>query len=272
MQTKIINSTPYTLQGYWKKLLRYGFLVKVLAQRELKVKYSRTLLGIGWFFLQPIAVVIVYSIFFKYLININSDNIPYTPFVFSGLVLWYLFTGIVSKGTYALVESTELINKVPFPRLIVVISKIVPVILECGVLLLLLFIAIIFNGMPLGLNSFTALFYFFSVALFSSAIGILCSMVAVKYRDLAHIIPIAMNFAIWLTPVFYPLSIVPQLFRNYLLLLNPVASAIDGMRQGIFFNAGITTGALLVFAASCIALLLAFYYFVKFEKNIVENL
>lgn len=272
MLTKTINSSPYTLSGYWSKLLRYGYLIHVLARRELRVKYANTWLGIGWFFLQPLAVVLIYSIFFKYLIHIQSDAIPYAPFVFSGLVLWYLFTGIVGKGTYALVESAELITKVPFPRIIVLLAKIIPTIVECLVLLLLLFIVMLGNHQPIGWQAFSALFYFIEITVFSFSMALLCSTVAVKHRDLAHIIPIAINFGIWLTPVFYPLSIIPAPYQNYVRYLNPLAAAIEGLRNSLFFSCGISAPAILIFVTSGVLLLLAFYYFVKFEKNIVENL
>lgn len=272
MATKLISSEPYTIAEYRKKLVKYGFLIRVLSVRELKIKYSRTLLGIGWFFLQPLSVVVVYSVFFKFLIHIHSDNIPYPSFVFSGLVLWYLFTGIINKSTFALIESADLIQKVSFPRLIILISKIVPVILECLILLFLLFAITFFSGQPPGLQALTSVFYFIQTLILSFAVGLFCSTIALKYRDLAHGIPFVINFAIWLTPVFFPLSIVPQPYNKYVLYFNPLASALEGLRGAMFFNSGISAIALLMFIIYLFLLALSFFYFIKFEKKIVENL
>ncbi|MCC6371006.1 MAG: ABC transporter permease [Bacteroidia bacterium] len=244
----------------------------MLSVRELKIKYSRTLLGIGWFFLQPLVVVIVYSIFFKYLVHINSDNIPYPSFVFSGLVLWYLFAGIISKSTFALIESADLIHKVSFPRLIILISKIVPVILECLILLILLFVITLFSGQPPGFLALTSIFYFVQTFILSFAIGLFCSTIALKYRDIAHGIPFVINFGIWLTPVFFPLSIVPFPYKNYVFYLNPLASAIEGLRGAMFFNTGVSLTSLLMFVIYGFLLAVSFFYFIKFEKKIVENL
>lgn len=272
MPEKIISATPYTVSGYWNKLVKYAFLIRVLALREVKIKYSRTFIGIGWMLLQPLLVVVVYSIFFKYLIKINSGNIPYPQFVFSGLVLWYLFTGIIGKSTFALIESADLIQKVAFPRLIVVIAKIFPAVLECLLLLVLLFIVSLISGQSPGFNWFLSVFYFVQILIFSFAIGLFCSTIALKYRDLAHAIPFVFNFGIWLTPVFFPISIVPAPFNDYLSLLNPLAGAIQGLRGVVFYNSGVSFISMLNFVIYTLLLLLAFYYFVKFEKKIVENL
>lgn len=269
---KIISSKPYSLAEYYRKLCRYGFLIDVLARRELKIKYTRTLLGLGWLFLQPLALVIIYSVFFKSFIKMDTGSIPYPSFVFSGLMLWYLFTGIISKNTFAILESAELINKVSFPRFIILLSKTIPVLLECAALLLVLFALLFFTHQPPGFTSVTVLFYILHAGVFSFALGLLCSIVVVKYRDLAHFIPFALNLGIWLTPVFYPVTIVPAAYQKYLLYLNPMAQAIDGLRGALFFNEGISRASLLSFLCSFIFLLFSFFYFVKFEKKLVENL
>ena len=270
--TKIINNKPYTVRWYYEKILNNAFLILILAKRELKVKYSRTVIGIGWFFLQPLLIVVVYSIFFKHLIKINTGSIPYPSFVFSGLVLWNLFTGIIGKSSYALIESTDMISKVSFPKLIILISKIMPVVLECLVLLVFLFFFFFFNGQSAGLNILYSAFYFIQVVILSFAIGLFCSTVALKYRDIAHSIPFIFNFGIWLTPVFYPVSIVPDVYRSYVLILNPLAASIEGLRNSLFFNSGIPLSSFLFLLIYVFLLLLSIYYFIKFEKKIVENL
>ncbi len=272
MSTKIISNTPYTISVYWKKFIQHKFLILVLAKRELKVKYSRTLLGIGWVILQPLVVVVVYTIFFQNFIKLNTDEIPYPQFVLSGLVLWYLFTGIISKCTYALIESGDLLTKVSFPKIIVLISKCIPIVIECFALLLITFIVLLFTQQPIYLKAITALFYFVQTLIFAFSIGILCSMLVLKYRDFAHAIPFVINFGIWLTPVFYSVSIVPEQYKNILRFGNPLALAMEGLRGGLFQNSGISLASCVLGICSCLFLLISFLIFVKFEKRIVENL
>ncbi|PBQ30956.1 hypothetical protein CNR22_03955 [Sphingobacteriaceae bacterium] len=269
---KVISSNPYNLRDYFDKLKRYGFLIFVLARRELKIKYTKTVLGLGWLFLQPLALVVIYSFFFKGVIHISTGAIPYPSFVFSGLVLWYIFTGIVTKSAYALIESSELINKVSFPRFIIPVSKAIPILLESAALVVLLLVVLLVTRQPLGFNAFTAFFYMLMAIIISFALGLLCSVVVLRYRDFAHLIPFALNFGIWLTPVFYPTDILPQPYRSYLFYLNPMSQAIEGLRGALFFNAAIPGAAVLVFFTSVVFLLCSFYYFIKSEKTFVENL
>ncbi len=272
MSTKIISNTPYSLKIYWKKLIQNYYLISVLTKRELKVKYSRTLIGIGWVFLQPLVVVGVYTIFFKNLIQLNTESIPYPQFVLSGLVLWYLFTGIVSKCTYSLIESGDLIQKVSFPRIIVLFSKCIPIIIECLALLIITFIFLLLTNQTLSIYSVTALFYFVQIVILSFSFGILCSIIVLKYRDLAHAIPFAINFGIWLTPVFYSAIIVPDAYKNLYRFANPLALAMEGMRGGLFQHQGISIASWISFLMSVFLLFISFFIFLKFEKRIVENL
>ena len=251
---------------------KYAFLIKALSLREFKVKYANTLLGISWFFLQPLLVVVLFSVFFHHIIQLNTHHIPYPAFVFSGLILWYIFTGIVGKGTFALLESSDLIHKLPCPKLIILISKIVPAVLECLLLLILLFIILLVNGQNMGLNVFYALFFFIQVVIFSFSLTMISSYVVINYRDLSQIIPAILNFGIWLTPVFYPVTILPESYQKILTIINPLSSFIEGLRDALFSNKAPTLNHLLVFLISCIFLYLSFYFFVKFEKKIVENL
>jgi lipopolysaccharide transport system permease protein len=272
MSQKEINNRPYTLVAYIKRLKAYGFLLRSLANRELKVKYSRAVLGVGWMIIQPLVAVVIYSIFFNYLIKIDTKNIPYIQFVFSGLVIWYIFTGIVSKGSVALLESTELISKVSFPRLIIIVAKSFPVLIESLILFLVLIVMILINQIPLGLNILIALFFILEAVLFSLSVAILLSILIVRFRDFLHILPFIMNFGIWLTPVFYPVSIIPAQFQIYIKYLNPLATSVEGLRGALFEGAGVSVGAILVFVASLFLLFISLVFFIKFEKQIVERL
>lgn len=272
MANKIISNRPYTVKNYLVKLSENSFLIKVLAKRELKIKYSRTFIGLGWVVLQPLIVVTIYTIFFKNFIKLNTQEIPYPQFVLTGLVLWYLFTGIISKCTYALLESADLINKVSFPRIIILFSKSIPVVIECMILLIIAFIALVITNQKIGFNSITSLFYFTQTLILSFSIGFICSIVVLKYRDLSHAIPFVINFGIWLTPVFYSVNIVPEEYKKILLFGNPLAMSLEGLRAAIFKNEGVSLLQWILFCVSCLLLSISFYVFIKFEKRITENL
>ena len=272
MPVKIISNKPYTISDYWQKLLKSRYLIKILTKREIKIKYSRTLIGIGWLFLQPIVVVTIYTVFFKNFIKLNTEDIPYPQFVLSGLVLWYLFTGIISKCIYALIESGDLISKVSFPKIIVLFSKVIPVFIECFVLLIMAFLIVLFTHGNIGLNSFFVIFYFIQTSILAFGIGMICSIVVLKFRDLAHAIPFIINFAIWLTPVFYSVTIVPNEYKSVLRYGNPLFLSIEGLRNSLFNNQGITPDSIILFGITILIFIISSLIFVKFEKRIVERL
>ena len=272
MANKIISNKPYTFKEYFDKIRKSRYLIKTLILREFKVKYSRTFIGLGWVFIQPIVVVAIYTIFFKNFIHLDTQDIPYPHFVLSGLALWYLFTGVVSKATYSLLESADLIHKISFPKIIAIISKTVPVILECLVLLILAFLVVLFTTGAVGFNAVTIIFYFIEILLFSVSIGMICSILSLKYRDLAHAIPFLINFGIWLTPVFYPVTVIPPGLYPFFKFGNPLVLAIEGLRGALFRNAGISMESLILFACTCLLFTFSFLIFVKFEKRITETL
>ncbi len=272
MITREINNRPYGVVEYLRKLKSHAFLVVSLSRRELKVKYSRAFLGIGWLLIQPLVAVIIYSLFFNYLIKIDTGKIPYIQFVFSGLVLWYIFTGIFSKVSTSLVETRELIDKVAFPRIILLMAKAVPVMLESLLFFMALIIIILVNRPVYWLNIFVSFFYVLQVFIFSFAVAILFSVLIVRIRDFLHMLPFIVNFGIWLTPVFYPVSIVPPEYQNWLRYLNPLAHSIESFRNALFSGAGISFGSILVFLFSLFLLFISFVIFIKFEKRIPERL
>lgn len=148
----------------------------------------------------------------------------------------------------------------------------IPIVIECFVLLIIVFFALLFTDHKIGIYSVTSLFYFTQTFILAFSFGMLSSIVVLKYRDLAHAIPFLINFWIWLTPVFYSVSIVPVQYKSILRYGNPLTLSIEGMRGGLFQNEGISIAAWLLFLISCALFLTSFFIFVKFEKRIVENL
>lgn len=272
MSLKEINNKPYTISEYFKRMLAFSFLIRSLAAREFKVKYARAVLGVGWVVIQPLVAVIIYSIFFNYLIKISTNDIPYIQFVFSGLVLWYMFTGILGKCSTALLESTELINKVSFPRIILLISKAFPVMVESLVLYLVLLGILIFQNGTFKLQYFISVFYLLQVFIWAFSVSIIFSVVIIRLRDFLHVLPFIMNFGIWLTPVFYPVSIVPESYRGVLKFANPIAHSIESFRNTLFGDVGINRESFTLLLISLIFLYVSLVIFIKFEKQIVERL
>lgn len=270
--SQIINNQPVTLKTYLGKLFSNHYLLTILIKRELKIKYSKRFFGLGWVFLQPALVVLVYTLFFKNMLKLNTYDVPYPQFVLTGLVLWYLSTGIISKCMYAFFESKELISKTNFPKIIILLSKIAPVILECFALLILSFIVVAYSQKQFNLNMLSSVFYFIDVLILSLAIGTFCSILTMKFRDLLEVIPFVINFAIWLTPIFYTFDSVPDTYKTLFRFCNPLIIPLEGLRNALFENRGITLEAFLIFIITLIVFIASFIVFVKFEKSISSKI
>lgn len=267
-----INNISQEVNSYLKLLIQKRYLLIILTKREFKTKYNRTLLGLSWILVQPLLVVSIYTIFFKYMMKLNTYDVPYPQYVLSGLILWYLNSGVITKCMIGLIESRELITKVSFPKIIILISKVIPIVFECLLLLLFAVVFMLVTKNTLHLTIFTSVFYFLEVLVFAFSIGILLSLITIKFRDLIHIVPFIINFGIWLTPIFYAFESVPDNYKNYLRYGNPIVIPLEGMRDAFFGQRGITLESFLVFLLSVVFLILSIVVFIKFEKRITENI
>lgn len=204
-----------------------------LAWRDVKVRYKQTVLGALWAVLQPLLTMAVFTVLFGRLARVPSQGEPYAIFCYAGLLPWNFFAGAVTNSSNSLVNSTNLITKVYFPRLLVPTAAVAAMLVDLTISsLLLMFI------MPLYRVGFhtSLLMYLPLVAMttiFASAVGMFFSAVNVKYRDIRHALPFMIQIWMFLTPVIYPISFLPANWR-WVLNLNPLSGIIGGFRSAIF--------------------------------------
>lgn len=223
---------------YWLDLWRYRELFRVLAWRDLSVRYKQTVIGILWALIRPLLTMLVFTIIFSRIAKLPTDgNAPYALMVFAGILPWTLFSSGLSEASNSLINNTNLISKVYFPRLIVPIATIVVAFVD---FLISLGILIVLMGwyrfMPdwriLALPIFALLAFFASVgpALWITALN-------VKYRDFRYVIPFLVQLGLYVSPVGFSSSVVPQQWR-LLYSLNPMVGVIDGFRWCILRGQG----------------------------------
>lgn len=230
MQQKvtIIDSNPPTIKEYWEKLVQYRSLIWVFAWQEIAVLYKQTRLGLLWAVLRPLTILLIFTILFKTLLNVDTQK-PYYLFAFAGIIPWNFFANITNTASTAILVKQDLIRKMYFPKLVLPLSKVLVVGVEFLISLGLIFIMLLIEGVPLHWGIFTLpLFVLLNIscALF---IAIWLSALTIRFRDLHQIIPPLVGMGIWLTPVFYPTTIVPSEYQ-FALWLNPMAGVIKGYR------------------------------------------
>ena len=224
---------------------------------------------LAWAILQPLITMIVFTLLFGRLARVPSEGEPYAIFSYAGLLPWNFFTSAITNSSNSLVSSTNLITKVYFPRLLVPTAAVAAVLVDIAIASIMLFVIMPFYGVGFhaGLLLFVPLVALMAVV--AAAVGIWTSALNVKYRDIRYALPFVTQILMFLTPVIYPVSFVPDRWR-WMLALNPLSGIIEGFRDAIFgrpFNWG---GLLLSTAITAALLMAAAYVFRRMEQEFAD--
>jgi lipopolysaccharide transport system permease protein len=262
------SAKPDTFISYLQKVWKYKSLIITLAKRDLKIKYAQTLLGLAWTIAQPLMGLLLFTFFFSQVVKIEVPGGNYVIFAFSGMIGWYLFSHIVYQSSTSLLQAQDLLNKIFFPKMILPIAKVMVGLVDFGVsFVLLLLLMIIFGVVPHWQIVFLPFFVLLNI-LVGLSVSLWLSALSIKYRDLQHIIPYFINFGIWLTPVFFPVNMIPSEFKQFM-YLNPMAGIIEGYRWcvlGLDFSPYYFIGI----GLSGIILLAGFTFFQRTEDKMID--
>lgn len=213
-------------------LWEYRELLYFLAWRDVKVRYKQTVLGAAWAIIQPLFTMVVFSVFFGELAKIPSDGLPYPIFSYVALLPWQLFAHSLGYSSQSLVSEGGLIRKVYFPRLIIPIASVLAGLVDFAVAFVILLLLMVYYGITPTLNViFLPVFTLFAV-MSALAVGLWLSALNVKYRDVRYTLPFLTSFWLFLSPVAYPSSMIPQRWQ-WLYGLNPMAGVIEGFRWSV---------------------------------------
>jgi lipopolysaccharide transport system permease protein len=255
-----------------RELWLYRELFFFFAWRDIKVRYKQTALGAGWAVLQPFLATGVFTLFFNRVAGISSGNkaIPYAVFAYLGLMYWNCFSSAVNTVANSIVASSGVITKIYFPRLIPCFAaaalSIVDLFFAGTVFILMLFIYGIVPGAEGIILIIPAAMLIITAAL---GMGIFFAAVNVKYRDVRTALPFITQIMLFVTPVIYPITLVPERFQIFL-YLNPATGAISAIRAG-FFNQTINwQGTFLSILSAVLMLIIGIWYFKRTEKNFAD--
>ncbi len=261
-------------RNYWRDLWRYRELFAVLAWRDIAVRYKQTIVGIAWAVVRPLLTMIIFSIIFGKLAKLPTEGeTPYPVLVFAGMLPWFLFSSILSDASSSLVGNANLISKVYFPRLIIPASAaavaLVDILFNVAVLAAVMaWYSFIPSWQIIFLPAFIllAILASFGPALYVTALN-------VKYRDFRYIIPFLIQFGLYVSPVGFSSTIVPDHWR-LLYSLNPVVGVIDGFRWCIIGGSSplYLPGFLLSLIVVAFFLWVGLKYFRKTERAFADLL
>jgi lipopolysaccharide transport system permease protein len=238
--------------------------------RDFKVRYKQTILGILWAVLQPLFVMIVFTIIFGHFAKLPSDGVPYPLFVYCALVPWSFFAQALSQSANSLVDNSYLISKVSFPRLIIPLAAAFSAAVDSGITLILLLAMLAIYGIP-PTAALIALPMFLMLAMVVAlAFGIWLAALNVQYRDVRYTIPFMIQMWFYITPIAYPPSLITGRWR-FLLALNPLTGVVDGCRWALTRSAPLDGFAVMFSIGTSVLLLVSgLFYFRRVERRFAD--
>lgn len=255
---------------YWRDLWRYRELFYFLAWRDIAVRYKQTLIGVAWSLVRPLATMVVFTLVFGAVAKLPSHGAPYAVFVFAALLPWQFFSSALQESSNSLINNSNMISKVYFPRLVVpvsaVIVSLVDFMIACAVLSVFLWwYHVVPDWRILTLPGFGLVVFGIAVGA-----GLWFSALNVEYRDFRYIVPFVLQLGIYVSPVGFSSAIVPQQWQ-LLYALNPMVGVIDGFRWAIIPGQPISWLAVMFSIALAVGLFTSgIWYFRKMERHFAD--
>ncbi|MDB9487739.1 ABC transporter permease [Dolichospermum circinale CS-534/05] len=270
-QPELIIEAGRTEKQYWQDLWRYRELFYFLAWRDILVRYKQTAIGIAWALIRPFLTMVVFTVVFGQLAKLPSAGAPYPILVFSAMLPWQLFSNSLSECSNSLITNANLLSKVYFPRLVVPTSAVVVSFVDFMISgMILLALMAWYNFVPTW--RILTLPLFIAVAFAASmGAGLWLASLNVQYRDFRFIVPFIVQFGLYISPVGFSSSIVPQQWR-FIYSLNPMVGVIDGFRWAILGGNSqlYLPGFILSMALVFLLLVSGIWYFRKMERTFAD--
>jgi lipopolysaccharide transport system permease protein len=253
-----------------QELWRYRELLYFLVWRDIKVRYKQTVLGGLWAILQPLAMTLIFALFFGRFGGLSRQvEQPYALFVYVALCLWTFFANAVAVAANSLVASTHLISKVYFPRLLVPVASIVAAFVDFAVAFGFLIVLLAGYGVAPSWQIVAFPLFVAGTILCATGVGLTLAALIVTYRDVRYVLMFLIQLWLFATPVLYPLDIVPERWR-LLYALNPMVGMVTGARAAVFGEPFPTTVIVVSFVSAAAVLVLGIRYFLQVERRFAD--
>lgn len=242
----------------FRELWQFRELFVFMAWRDIKVKYKQTLLGFIWVILQPLVLMLIFSVLWLKVMKVETPGIPYPVFAYSGLVLWGLFSSGISGAGESMISNSNIIRKVYFPRIIIPASAVIVALFDFLITLIIYGVMLFWFDMEISIPRMI-LFLFLGMVLTlisSLGIGLIIASATIKYRDFRYVVPFFLQALFFVSPVVYPLSLYNSEQLKIFLSINPLAGAINLSRSGLT-GTSVEWNLILLSSFAAIALLFA---------------
>jgi lipopolysaccharide transport system permease protein len=260
-----------SLLSHAVQLIRHRELLWMVTQREVKVRYKQTTLGALWALLQPVALMLVFTLFFSVFAGLNSGDVPYPLFSYIALLPWTFFATALSFAIPSLITNSHIITRIYFPREIIPLACVLAALVDFAIASLAFVVMLLAYHIQTTWNLLYVAPILFLQVEFTCAVCLLLSAFTVLYRDARFMLPLLIQLWMFATPVLYSLSVIPARFRGVYLAINPMAVVIDSYRRAVL--SGRTPDLVEVAIALGISTLLlwvAYRYFKHLEHDFAD--
>lgn len=223
-----------------REALHYRDLLRAFAARDITLRYRQTVLGVAWVILQPLLGAVIFAFVFGRVAGLSSDGLPYVVFGLAGLLAWNIFSSILTRASISLTSVGPMVSKVYFPRIALPLSVLGSVLVDFAVGFALQIAALVYYHVSPGWRVVLLPAWLLLVVSLSSGIGLVASALAVRYRDVLQVVPIAIQFLMFLSPVGYQVAAVPAGVR-WAVGINPLTGILQGFRWSLLGRGGLDT-------------------------------
>jgi len=258
--------SQFNLSEIWRR----RDLLWALTLREIQVRYTQSVLGIAWAVLQPLALMLVFTLIFSVLLKVPSEGVPYPVFSYSALTFWTFFSGSLTRAIPSLEVNEGLIKKIYFPREFFPISSVLSAIFDLVIAFVIFLVIMLYYHMPFTLNMFYVVPLVVIQTIFTIGVCLFASALNVYYRDVKYALPLVVQIWLYATPIIYPMSSIPERFWRFY-LLNPMTGIIEGYRDvlakgvhpPLYYVGVAAAGAVILFV-------LGYFYFKRIEMSFAD--
>jgi lipopolysaccharide transport system permease protein len=271
-RVKVIRPVSFSVRDLWAGLIGladYRDLLIALSAHRLKVRYKQSVLGIAWAIIQPVALMLIYTLVFSIVTRVKSTGVPYAVFAYAALLPWSFFSTALTNATNGLVSHAQLVTKVYFPREILPISYVVAALVDLLVASIVMSLLMLYYHVPLTLHVLWVFPITLVMTAFVSGCSLVFSAMQVRVRDIGMAMPLLLQLWMFASPVVYPLHQVPERYREWY-ILNPMVGIIENFRAALLGTSLDLHSLWISIIVSAALLPLAYLCFKRIEATVAD--
>jgi lipopolysaccharide transport system permease protein len=227
-----------------REIFRHRDLLLTLADRDVKVRYKQTVLGVAWVLLQPLMASLIFAFVFGVIARLPSNGRPYILFAFAGLMAWNAFSQTMTRVSYSLISNAHMVSKVYFPRLILPLSSVASTLIDFGAMMGLMVVLLAIYRVWPGPGLLLVPVWLAILLVMALGLGLMAAALMVKYRDISHIIPTFLQLGMYVSPVAWSTLVIPNKYR-WVFLVNPLSGLLDAFRWSLLGEGSLSWPALI---------------------------